>query len=144
MFSRYVKKFGILYRLEWRRKWQPTPVFLPGKSHGQRSLVGYSSWGHKESDTTEQTYTHTHTYRLEMYYYFSYFSEWYIKAHYQKFIIQSIFRNWLIMINEEYLGYHLVRRWTRDWNSIHWFLYTAQSITEFVLFIETRYNKEKV
>ena len=37
----------------WRRKWQPTPVFLPGKSHGQRSLVGYSPWGCKESDTTE-------------------------------------------------------------------------------------------
>ena len=35
-------------------KWQPTSVFLPGKSHGQRSLVGYSPWGHKESDTTEQ------------------------------------------------------------------------------------------
>ena len=37
----------------WRRKWHPTPVFLPGKSHEQRSLVGYSPWGHKESDTTE-------------------------------------------------------------------------------------------
>ena len=37
----------------WRRKWQPTPVFLPGESHGRRSLVGYSSWGRKESDTTE-------------------------------------------------------------------------------------------
>ena len=36
-----------------RRKWQPTPVFLPGRSHGQRSLPGYSPWGHKESDTTE-------------------------------------------------------------------------------------------
>ena len=36
-----------------RRKWQPTPVFLPGESHGQRSLVGYSPWGCKESDTTE-------------------------------------------------------------------------------------------
>ena len=35
------------------RKWQPTPVFLPGKFHGQRSLAGYSSWGRKESDTTE-------------------------------------------------------------------------------------------
>ena len=34
----------------WRRKWHPTPVFLPGKSHGQRSLAGYSPWGHKESD----------------------------------------------------------------------------------------------
>ena len=35
-----------------RRKWQPTSVFLPGKSHGQRSLAAYSPWGHKESDMT--------------------------------------------------------------------------------------------
>ena len=41
-------------KIPWRRKWQPNPVFLPGKSHGQRSLVGYSPWGHKESDMTEQ------------------------------------------------------------------------------------------
>ena len=38
----------------WRRKWQPTPVLLPGKFHGQRSLVGYSPWGHKELDMTER------------------------------------------------------------------------------------------
>ena len=38
----------------WKRKWQPTAVFLPGKSHGWRSLVDYSPWGRKESDTTEQ------------------------------------------------------------------------------------------
>ena len=38
----------------WRGKWQPTPVLLPGKSHWQRSLVGYSPWGHEESDTTER------------------------------------------------------------------------------------------
>ena len=37
----------------WRREWLPTPVFLPGESHGQRSLAGYSPWGHKESDMTE-------------------------------------------------------------------------------------------
>ena len=40
--------------LSWRRKWQSTPVLLPGKSHGQRSLVGYSPWGCKQSDTTER------------------------------------------------------------------------------------------
>ena len=40
-------------KIPWRRRWQPTPVFLPGKSHGQRSLVGYSPWGCKESNTTE-------------------------------------------------------------------------------------------
>ena len=39
----------------WGRKWQPTPVFLPGKSQGQRSLAGYSPWGCTESDTTEAT-----------------------------------------------------------------------------------------
>ena len=36
-------------KIPWRRTWQPTPVFLSGKSHGQRSLTGYSPWGHKES-----------------------------------------------------------------------------------------------
>ena len=41
--------------MHWRRKWQPTPVFLPGESHGRRSLVGCSPWGHTESDTTEAT-----------------------------------------------------------------------------------------
>ena len=40
-------------KIPWRRKWQSTPVLLPGKSHGQRSLVGYSPWGRKELDTTE-------------------------------------------------------------------------------------------
>ena len=39
----------------WRRKWQPTPVFLPGESQGQGSLVGCRLWGHTESDTTEAT-----------------------------------------------------------------------------------------
>ena len=40
--------------IPWRKKWQPTPVFLPGKSHGQRSLTGYSPWSCKEVDTTER------------------------------------------------------------------------------------------
>ena len=48
-------------KIPWSRKWQPTPVFLPGKFHGQRSLAGYSLWGHKESDMAECTHTHTHT-----------------------------------------------------------------------------------
>ena len=41
-------------KIPWRRKCQPTSVFLPGKSHGQRSLADYSPWGHKQSSTTEQ------------------------------------------------------------------------------------------
>ena len=40
-------------KIPWRRKWQPLPAVLPGELHGQRSLAGYSPWGHKESDTTE-------------------------------------------------------------------------------------------
>ena len=45
----------------WKRKWQPTPVFLPREPHGQKSLLGYSSWGQKASDTTERLSTHAHT-----------------------------------------------------------------------------------
>ena len=44
-----------LDREDLLRAWQPTPVYLPGESYGQRSLVGYSPWSHKESDTTEAT-----------------------------------------------------------------------------------------
>ena len=46
-------------KIPWRRDWQPIPVCLPGESHGQRSLAGYSPWGRKESDTTEQLSAHT-------------------------------------------------------------------------------------
>ncbi len=41
-------------KIPWKRKWQPTPVFLSGEPHRKKSLVGYSPWGHKESDMTEQ------------------------------------------------------------------------------------------
>ena len=53
-----------------RRKWHPTPVFLPGKSHGQRSLIGSGLWGHKELDTTERLHFHfqqTHRHRKQAY-----------------------------------------------------------------------------
>ena len=55
---RRCRKHGFLSwvrKIPWRRAWQPTPVFLPGESHGQRSLVGYSPQGHTELDTTEAT-----------------------------------------------------------------------------------------
>ena len=47
-------------KIPWSRKWHPTPIFLPEKFHGQRSLVGYSPWGRKESDVTERQSTQTH------------------------------------------------------------------------------------
>ena len=46
------------FKVHWRRQWQPTPGLLPGKSHGQRSLVSYSPWGRQELDTTEQLHFH--------------------------------------------------------------------------------------
>ena len=46
--------FGLTWKISWRREWLPTPVFLPGEVHGQRSLTGYSPWGGKESDIPEQ------------------------------------------------------------------------------------------
>ena len=48
MFDSWIRK------MPWRRKWQSPPAFLPGESHGWRSLIGYTPWGRKESDTTEQ------------------------------------------------------------------------------------------
>ena len=51
-----IYSFNLILPSCWSRKWQPTPVFLPGKFHGQRSLAGYSPWGRKESDTI----VHTH------------------------------------------------------------------------------------
>ena len=50
--------------MHWRRKWQPTPVFLPGESQGRRSLVGCCLWGHTESDTTEATQQQQQQYQL--------------------------------------------------------------------------------
>ena len=55
-----VSNFALLHTLQWKRKWQPTPVFFPEESRGQRSLAGYSPWGCKESDMTEWL-THTQT-----------------------------------------------------------------------------------
>ena len=59
--SRDVGSIPGMGRFPWRRKWQPTPVFLPGKSHGQRSLVDYSPWSCKQSDTTKWLSTHSLT-----------------------------------------------------------------------------------
>ena len=53
---RRYKKYGFnpwVWKISWSSKWLPTPVFLPGKFHGQRSLAGYSPWCHKEQDRTE-------------------------------------------------------------------------------------------
>ena len=56
--SRLLREISVTSDMQWRSQWQCTPVLLPGKSHGQRSLVGCSSWDHEESDMTEQLHFH--------------------------------------------------------------------------------------
>ena len=56
---------GTYYRYLWRRQWHPTPVLLPRKSHGRRSLLGCSPWDHEESDVTERLHFHFHFPALE-------------------------------------------------------------------------------
>ena len=66
LYNNEIKRFLLLKRkvmtyldsIFRRRQWHPTPVLLPGKSHGQRSLVGCSPWGREESDTSERLYIH--------------------------------------------------------------------------------------
>ena len=65
-YTTYFKDVCLIISSEMlqRRQWHPTPVLLPGKSHGRRSLVGYSPWGRDESDTTERL--HLHAWEKEM------------------------------------------------------------------------------
>ena len=58
VFSYYIGFDLWVGKIPWRRKWQLTSELLPGESHEQRSLVGYSPWGSKESDMTEQLHVH--------------------------------------------------------------------------------------
>ena len=60
-----LEKFCITHVMLRRRQWHPTPVLLPGKSHGWRSLVGCSPWGREELDTTERLPFHFHFHALE-------------------------------------------------------------------------------
>ena len=69
-------------KIPWRRKWQPTPVFVPGESHGQRSLVGYSPRGRKESDTTERLHSHFHSYHYHLLHESSLNSTWHLTTQY--------------------------------------------------------------
>ena len=59
--SMTMQSYGDSLDLIWRRKWQSTSALLPGKSHGGRTLIGYSPWGRKKSDTTERLHFHFQT-----------------------------------------------------------------------------------
>ena len=62
----HLAKAAICWILLWKRQWHPTPVLLPGKSHGQRTLVGCSPWGREELDTTKRLHFHFRTLEKEM------------------------------------------------------------------------------
>ncbi|KAB0377362.1 hypothetical protein FD755_011806 [Muntiacus reevesi] len=80
----FMSKVNTYQEFIMQEKWHPTPVFLPGKSHGQRSLVGYCPWGHKESDTTEQLHFH---FLMYMYISYTYICIFYIHI---KYIVYKI------------------------------------------------------
>ena len=90
--TRELKYKSSWYILGWKRKWQSTPVFLPGESRGQRSLVGYSPRGCKESDTTEVTYqacTSTHGVLGQIY------ALWYPAVPRPKNVVSTYWEEWL-------------------------------------------------
>ena len=97
-------------KISWRREWQPTPVFLPGKFYGQRSLVGYSSWGRKESDMMEHTCTHDLVW---------YFHKFWVSIRCPEFLLTSLF---LLLIN----NYLSVKYKHREMAHRHTHTYTDQ------------------
>ena len=106
-------------KIPWRGAWHPNPVFLPGKSHGQRSLVGYGPWGCKESDTTEATQHRIHPY---------------------SFICSKMSSECFSFLNHHWLSPHTIP-WPSVssgmlWTSFSWHLYisTNKHKTEWFLF----------
>ena len=85
--------------MHWRRTWQPTPVFLPGESQGQRSLVGYRLWGRTEKDTTEVTSQQQQ--QIEFTFFFLFFFVLYMT---------SVFLNLRILI---FFGVTIATNWVR-------------------------------
>ena len=69
----WVTSFALFTFMHWRRKWQPTPVLLPGESQGQGSLVGCCLWGHTELDMTEVTYQQQQQYYFPFFPFFFFF-----------------------------------------------------------------------
>ena len=87
--------------MHWRRKWQPTPVFLPGKSHGLWSLVGYCPCGRKESDTTEWLHFHFHfqffTIEDNVYCWFLTYSLYYVEVcSFYSCFLEGFYHKWML------------------------------------------------
>ena len=106
-------------KIPWRRKWQPTPVLLLGKSHGWRRPVGYSPWGCKESDTTERLHFTT----LYFYQWVLYFQYLFISAQRTPFSIPNK-AGLVVMDSEAWRAaiHGVAKSWTRlsDWTELNW------------------------
>ena len=83
-FSLWVRK------IPWRRKWQPTPVFWPGKFHGWRSLAGYSPWGHKEWASTQRPNSLQHAFSAQL------CKGWFHQISYLKYLVLDLCSEWSI------------------------------------------------
>ena len=104
------KKRGCMYTYVWRRQGHPTPVLLPGKSHGWRSLVGCSPWGREESDTTEGLHEHSQSpwMFIVLFYLFNwistlFFSPWFL---YISCTIRFILFIWIVIEGNIFIWKH--------------------------------------
>ena len=113
--------------MPWRRKWQLTPVFLPGALHGQRSLRHYCPWGCKESDMTEHTHTHTHTLTrpnsLRHCHALSHSDCTVLHSHQQQMRVRVHHLGFLVVLPFQFFGW-VTEVWdlsspTRDWTQVH-------------------------
>ena len=96
-------------KIPWRRKWQSTPALLPGKSHGRRSLISYSPWGCKESDTTEQLHFTSLldiTILLQIGFFFIYLI-WYLKVVSRENMLKSEYKKIVHSKEQLYTEYNL-------------------------------------
>ena len=128
-------------KITLRKKWQPIPIFLPGKFHEQRSLVSYSPWDHKRVGrdwATESTYTHTHTH-----------TQCFImpRTHNYPYICEALGKNWSsILRNIKMTNMHLrrLKKWSHDHESLTWhasLMYTIElNINDLFLMYHNLWN----
>ena len=102
-------------KIPWRRAWQPIPAFLPGEYHGQRILVGYSPWGHKESDTIKVT-----TSQLCSYYHFITWQRWTFLLFYSLVFSFSVIFVTLNTVNSKDHALKLPSGWLKTSHIEYW------------------------
>ena len=122
-------------KIPWRRKWQPTPVFLAGKFHGQRGLVGYSPWDLNKSDMTEWLCTTTHNIPVlkvnalatqqELLQFLLHIWNYYLEQSEAQVFPSSLISLWWIPVSSRVLLLHKLKGWLllevgRDPSSWYW------------------------